>query len=230
MQGYSFTLNPNVRVNVEDAEFIAGSPCFIQQNNSNLKLTGCQFEQCMINDQSKGSIIYSISDGTSATVTDCTINNSPHSIYYNGELTVTGTRFNYDTYTTYIDTDYVIGITIYDGTANIINNSFTVDLNDDTLITEDVDIKFASAVIGVGEIVTLNGYGSERLMNNNSLPFFNEYGNNANTNIKYYYTELDEYVQMSTTVEGKGCCHTVLGTDYVFKDGVTITQYTPEER
>ena len=213
-------------------DFINGSPCFVQGAGSKLELLDCGFNNAKITDRHKGSVISTLnSDNITSILTGCIILNCHHSIWHNGDLTVNNIKALYNNFNSATDTDYSEFLTQWQGTANITNSIFDIDFNTQELCTSETDIKYAESLIGLSPETTFNGYTADKLQNDNTLPLFtNPYNNQSHIYARYYYPAIEECVITSPEqgYENKSACHTILGTDWVYKNNAKVTRTDSE--
>lgn len=231
LSSYNIQIPYNVSAEIDDINFFNGTNCFIQQLNSKLVLKNCRFNNAVISDNYKGSVISADYDGTDDSIITeligCTFLNCHHTIYHGGELTINNCKALFNTINEGLDTDYPAFLTSYDGSVEVTNSIFDIDYNIEELCSNDVDIKFAEALIGLGENTIFNGYSTNQLKYNDILPFFEApYNNKSHIFVKYYYPQIDACV-ISSPVIGKedNCvCHMILGIDWVYKNNVLVSR------
>ena len=213
-------------------DFINGSPCFVQGAGSKLELLDCGFNNAKITDRHKGSVISTLNDDNITSIlTRCIILNCHHTIWHNGELSVNNIKALYNNFNEATDTDYSEFLTQWQGTANITNSTFDIDFNTQELCQGETDIKYAESLIGLSPETTLNGYTADKLQNDNTLPLFtNPYNNQSHIYARYYYPAIEECVITSPEqgYENKSACHTILGTDWVYKNNAKVTRADSE--
>lgn len=213
-------------------DFINGSPCFVQGAGSKLELLDCGFNNAKITDRHKGSVISTLNDDNITSIlTRCIILNCHHTIWHNGELSVNNIKALYNNFNEATDTDYSEFLTQWQGTANITNSIFDIDFNTQELCTGETDIKYAESLIGLSPETTFNGYTADKLQNDNTLPLFtNPYNNQSHIYARYYYPAIEECVITSPEqgYENKSACHTILGTDWVYKNNAKVTRADSE--
>lgn len=231
LSSYNIQIHYNISAEIDDINFFNGTNCFIQQLNSKLVLKNCRFNNAVISDNYKGSVISADYDGTDDSIITeligCTFLNCHHTIYHGGELTINNCKALFNTINEGLDTDYPAFLTSYDGSVEVTNSIFDIDYNIEELCSNDVDIKFAEALIGLGENTIFNGYSTNQLKYNDILPFFEApYNNKSHIFVKYYYPQIDACV-ISSPVIGKedNCvCHMILGIDWVYKNNVLVSR------
>ena len=228
---YNISVPSTVSIEIDDANFFNGINCFIQEINSKLVLKNCKFNNAVISDNYKGSVVSANYDGLEDSIitelTGCTFINCHHTIYHGGEITINNCRALFNRFNESVDTDYPAFLTAYDGTVEIINSIFDIDYDTDYLSDNNIDIKFAEALIGLGEDTIFNGFSTNLLKYNDSLPFFESpFNNKGHIFAKYHYPQVNSPV-ISSPILGKedNClCHILLGTDWVYKNNVQITR------
>jgi len=221
----------NVSFEIDGGNFFNGINCFNQKINSKLVLKNCRFNNATISDNYKGSVISADYDGIDDSIITeligCTFINCHHTIYHGGELTIKNCKALFNSFNDAVDTDYPAFLTAYDGTVEITNSTFDIDYDIDNLCDDGVDIKFAEALVGLGENTVFNGATTNQLKYNNSLPFFDaSFNNKSHIFVKYYYPQINACV-ISSPVLGKedsSVCHMILGTDWVYKNNVQVTR------
>ena len=231
LSSYNIQIHYNISAEIDDINFFNGTNCFIQQLNSKLVLKNCRFNNAVISDNYKGSVISADYDGTDDSIITeligCTFLNCHHTIYHGGELTINNCKALFNTINEGLDTDYPAFLTSYDGSVEVTNSIFDIDYNIEELCSNDVDIKFAEALIGLGENTIFNGYSTNQLKYNDILPFFEApYNHKSHIFVKYYYPQIDACV-ISSPVIGKedNCvCHMILGIDWVYKNNVLVSR------
>ena len=226
MNNHSIKCNDGVKFS--NIVFMFGNPAIVQYE-SNIAIDGCSFHDCIINDKYKGSVL---SGSGGATITNSNIVNCHHSIYYAGELTVDNCSALYNHLNDYTDTDYSEFLTIYDGSVEISNSIFDIDITDDNYCTNQINAKFIQSLFSLGEDTTFNSNNSRLLTVNDVLPFFESpYNNRAHLFIKYYYPQVSTCVVDSPVngKEDKACCHNILGSDWIYKNNVKITRLDRED-
>lgn len=225
---YGFVVNENISAKFKNINFINGSPCFVQRFGSKLVLDNCSFENASITDEYKGSVIYTLNDTNITTeLNDCSILNCHHSIYHAGSLTVNNIKAFYNNYNESVDNDYPAFLTSYDGQVNITNSKFDIDYTTEILCTNQIDIKFAQSLIGIGETTVINGYSRNQLQANNSLHLTETpFNNRCHIYCKYYYPSIEACVITSPAqnYEDRAVCHNIIGEDYVYKNNVQVTR------
>ena len=228
---YNISVPNTVSVEIDDANFFNGINCFIQEINSKLVLKNCKFNNAVISDNYKGSVISANYDGLEDSIitelTGCTFINCHHTIYHGGEITINNCRALFNRFNESVDTDYPAFLTAYDGTVEVINSIFDIDYDTDYLSDNNIDIKFAEALIGLGEDTIFNGFSTNLLKYNDSLPFFESpFNNKSHIFAKYHYPQVNAPVISSPILgkEDKCLCHILLGTDWVYKNNVQITR------
>ena len=214
----------NVKIN--DVTITNGQPCFIQNKNTKLILNNIIFRDCSITDEYKGSVVSTLSDENIQTeLNSCSIFNCPHSIYHSSILVIENCKAIFNNYDDSIDNDYCMFLNQYDGDCTVRNSVFDLDLTG--LCVEDINIKFALAMFGIGEGATFNTIIGEKLKGNDSLNFF-DYGFNNYSHVycEYYYPSISTCVVASplTGFEGKSVCHAIIGSDFIYKNNVQITR------
>lgn len=231
LSSHNIRVPENVSVEIDDANFFNGANCFIQEINSKLILKNCRFENAIISDNYKGSVISADYDGSENSIgtelINCRFINCHHTIYHGGDLTIKNCKALFNNFNDGVDTDYPAFLTAYDGTVEITNSIFDIDYDTDYLADNNIDIKFAEALIGLGEDTFFNGYATNQLKYNDSLPFFEyPYNNKSHIFAKYYYPQIDASVISSPILskEDNCLCHIIIGTDWVYKNNVQITR------
>ena len=231
LDSYNILVSDNVSVEIDDANFFNGTNCFIQQINSKLVLNDCKFSNAIISDNYKGSVVSadydSVEDSIITELIDCTFINCHHTIYHGGELTVKNCKALFNSFNDGVDTDYPAFLTAYDGTVELTNSIFDIDYDTDYLCSNNEDIKFAEALVGLGENTIFNGFNTNQLKYNEILPFFESpYNNKSHIFVKYYYPQINSCVISSPILnkEDSSVCHMILGTDWVYKNNVQVTR------
>ena len=218
LAGHKINVRNGKTFKAENTVFTNGKHTITQAKESNVELTNCTFTNCLADnghasvidcDVDLDSLDFPIDFKTS--LTSCNISNSDMCILHGGELTitnceVTGKLNNYD---------YPYFLYQTDGTAEITQSVFHLTSN--TTINED--IKFNSCIFVCGETATINNLTHAELSNNNITSFLNN--NTSNINITYYYELIEDNITLESD---KGYCHSVSGTDYVFKTNITPTR------
>ncbi|WP_296874599.1 hypothetical protein [uncultured Methanobrevibacter sp.] len=229
----SFHINvPNsVSIEIDDANFFNGTNCFIQEINTKLVLKNCRFNNAIISDNYKGSVVSADYDSSYDSIitelVDCSFINCHHTIYHGGEISIKNCRALFNSFNESVDTDYPAFLTAYNGTVEITNSTFDIDYDTDFLSDNNIDIKFAEALIGLGEDTFFNGYTTNHLKYNDSLPFFESpFNNKSHIFAKYYYPQINASVISSPNLgnEDTCVCHILLGTDWIYKNNVQITR------
>ena len=228
---FNILVSDNVSIEIDDANFFNGTNCFIQQINSKLVLSDCRFANAIISDNYKGSVISADYDGVDDSIIteliDCTFINCHHTIYHGGELTIKNCKALFNNFNNAVDTDYPAFLTAYDGTVELTNSIFDIDYDIGNLCNNNVDIKFAEALVGLGENTIFNGFNTNQLKYNDALPFFEApYNNKSHIFAKYYYPQINSCVISSPILnkEDSSVCHMILGIDWVFKNNVQVTR------
>ena len=224
---YNINVLEGISVEMDDGNFFNGTNCFIQQVNSKLVLNNCKFSNAIISDNFKGSVISADYDGLDDTIitelVNCRFVNCHHTIYHGGDLTVKDCKALFDNFNENVDTDYPAFLTAYDGTVELIGSIFDIDYNND----DNPNIKFAEALIGLGENTIFNGFATNQLKYNDILPFFDApFNNKSHIFVKYFYPQINAYVISSPILgkEDRSVCHMILGTDWVYKNNVQVTR------
>ena len=215
---------------VDNGNFINGTPAIIQDKDSKVTCNNCSFSNASITDEYKGSVISTLPYENIVTIMrGCSILNCHHSIYHQGTLTIINMNATYNDFNDSIDTDYSAFLTMYQGTCDITQSSFNIYYPD--LCTDEIDVKFAESLVGLGENVLFNNSLASNLNKHNSLPFFLNYNNQSSIYCRYYYSELEECLvtQAVTGSENKAVCHTILGNPTIYKNNVTVTRATEED-
>lgn len=218
----------DVNCRIDEAVFSNGNPVFVQDENSKLILNNCTFTNASISDEYKGSVISTLSSQNIVSeLKGCSILNCHHSIYHHDTLIIDKCNARYNIFNETVDTDYPAFLTMYDGTCDITHSIFDIDYDTDELCTNEIDIKYAESLIALGEYTILNGFTTDKLSTDNSLPLFdNPYNNQSHIYCKYYYPAIECGVITSPikSKEDKSVCHTILGNDWVFKNNVQVTR------
>ena len=229
---YNYNINTqNKTVRCDDISFHNGINCFIQKEGSKLILTNCRFENAIISDEFKGSVISSNNTNVNTEVTECTFINCHHTIYTGGELTINKCKALFNAWNDSVDTDYSAFATVYDGSVDIVNSVFDIDYTTDILCSDEKDIKFAQSLIGIGEYTMFNGFASTQITAKDTLPFFSpQYNNKSHIFAKYYYPQIESCVISSPSPgkEDQSVCHTILDSDWVYKNNVQVTRLLSE--
>lgn len=223
LNDYSIIFDKMVTVKLESINFTRGAPCLVQNDESKLTLIDCSFTDCKITDEYKGSVLSTLGDeNIVSSFEDVSILNCPHSIWHNGELTLNKINAVYDNIRN-IDTDYSILLNMPEGIVEITNSTFNIYFWDWKYI-EKIDLKYAISLIGVGETVNINTILGSKLKDNNCLPLWGQFNNASTTDIITYYPLIEDYVNIVGVLgfENKSCCHTILGTDWVFKNNIEL--------
>lgn len=218
----------DVNCKMVDLNFRNGNPVFVQGENSKLVVQNCSFNNASINDEYKGSVISTLNgENIVSELKGCSILNCHHSIYHHGTLVIDSCKVRYNIFNASVDTGYPAFLTMYDGTCDIANSIFDIDYLTDELCSDEIDIKFAESLIAFGEDTVFNGFATDKLSADNSLPFFDsQYNNQSHIYCKYYYPAIEGCVIISPTIdnEDKSVCHTILGNDWIFKNNVQVTR------
>ena len=231
LSSYSINVPNSVSVGIDDANFFNGTNCFIQGINTKLVLKNCRFNNAIISDNYKGSVISANYDGEDGSITteliNCSFINCHHTIYHGGKISINNCKALFNSFNESVDTDYPAFLTAYDGIVEITNSVFDIDYNTDYIADKNIDIKFAEALIGLGENTIFNGYATNRLNYDDNLPFFeSSFNNKSHVFVKYYYPQIKASVISSPVLgnEDTCVCHILLGTDWVYKNNVQITR------
>lgn len=211
-----------------DLNFVNGNPVFVQGENSKIIIDNCVFENATISDEHKGSVLSTLNGSNIITnIKNSIILNCHHSIYHHGELNVKNIKARFNIFNEMIDTDYPSFLTMYSGTADISNSIFDINYETNDICLNNVDMRYANSLIGLGENTILNNTDSSKMNADNSLPFFNyPYNNKSHIFVKYYYPSIESCVYISPlkNKEDESVCHSLIGTDWIFKNNVQITR------
>ena len=153
--------------------------------------------------------------------------NCHHTIWHSDKLSINNVKALYNNFNDSLDTDYAEFLTMYDGEVDIINSVFDIDFDISYLCENEINIKFAQSLIGLGEETILNTIPSEKLNGNDTLPLFQyPYNNTSHVYIKYYYPSIEACVVISPKLnkESFSANHHILGIDWVFKNNVNISR------
>lgn len=228
LNDYSVIVEDNVNCKFEKINFVNGASCFIQHEDSKLMLFDCSFRNARIQDNYKGSVVSTLdSDNIVTEINDCIILNCHHSIWHGGLLSVKNTKALYNNYNDFVDTDYSAFLTAYDGTVEITDSTFDIDYKTTYLCENLTDVKFAESLISLGENTVLNGVSSDKLSSDNTLPLcVAQFNNQSHVYCEYYYPSISNCVITSPLLdyEDKNVCHTILGSDWVFKNNTQVTR------
>lgn len=218
MNGKQFIITEDKTFKAEHLTFSGGNNSIHQKTGSKVELTNCTFSSCT----GVGSCIecdieiHSLDNPTDFTTTikDCTMSNNDMCILHGGNLevnncTVTGKISN---------SNYPYFLYQTDGTATLLRNSFTLS-NEETI---NNDIEFNTCIFICGETATINGQSHTELQNNNITTFIEVPQNNTSKiDLTYYYNLIEANITLQSN---NGYCHSVSGTDFVFKSNVNITR------
>jgi len=224
MDNHSIYVPVGKSLKLSDCDVVSGNPAIVQAGDSNVILENCEFRNCSISVNYKGSVL---TGENNASITNCKFINCHHSIYFNGDLDIENCQAVYDEYNSSVDNDYPALLTLYGGNCIIKNSIFDIDFNTNELCSNEIDIKFAQSLIGVSEDSVFNDMNGNLLMANDCLPFFdNKFNNRSHVYCKYYYPEISECVITSpkTNYEDMAVMHSIIGEDYVFKNNTQITK------
>ena len=231
LSSYNIRVSNGVGFEIDDANCFNGVNCFIQENNTKLILNNSKFTNAIISDNYKGSVISSEYNGDDnniiTEILGCTFINCHHTIFKEGDLKINNSKALFDNFNEYVDTDYPEFLTIFNGIVEITNSTFDIDYDTDILCNNRQDIKFAEALVGLGEDTIFNGYNLNQLMYNDVLPFFDApFDNKSHIFVKYHYPQINTCVISSPveSKEDKSVCHMILGTDWVYKNNVKVTR------
>ena len=220
LNNHSIFIADGVNVKLQNINFINGKPAITQKDDSKLEITDCSFIDCSITDDYKGSVLSTYeSENVITNITSTSIYNCPHSIWHDGELTLSKLTATYDKIDN-IDTDYSMFLTKYDGIVEINNSVFDIELDTTTLCSEQINIKYAQSLFSISETVQINGLSGEKLRQNNSLNIFDN--NVSNINATYYYPKIEACVRIKSDIRDKACCHHIIGTDWIFKNNTLL--------
>ena len=232
--GYSIIVSD--AVTVYDTSFVNGDTCFIQQNGSNLSLTGCSFTNCISTDYNNlGACVFCdidtdslvVSDDFITTLVGCSFVDNQSCILHGGELSVRDCTYTNNDLV-FVDKHNSGFLYQTDGYASIRGSVFDINYLDDDLCGDEESIGFAQCLFKLGETATLNGVKGSVLANDDSdLSFFESpYNNRAHVFAKYYYPPVSACVFTSPVIgkEDKALCYSVSSIDYVFKKNVQVTR------
>lgn len=217
LNGYQFIIN-SVNFKVENTVFTNGENSIHQKTESKVTLNNCTFTNCT----GKGSVIeceldlHSLENPSDfiTDITDCTITNSSMAILHGGELNVTSCTVEGKI----TDKSYPYFLYQTDGNATILQSNFNI-THEEVI---DEDIEFNTCIFVCGEFAQINGLDHTELGNNNITGFINPpQSNQSSINVTYYYDLIDDYISLESD---KGYCHSVSGSDFVFKTGVKPTR------
>ena len=201
----------------ENTIFINGVNTILQRADSTVELTECTFNNCHVGDISLGSCIccdvefanLSLDDDFTTDLKQCTFNDNDSCIYHSGNLTIDGCTVINCGHVGYPQLLYQT-----DGTAYVANSEFQFTK------TCNVDIMYMACLVEIGENATFNGAGHTELMNNDTLPFFDQ-NNHSLIDCTYYYPSIEGNVRLYSN---NGVCHAVSGVDWVYKNCITLTR------
>ena len=217
MQSHKIIVPSEKTLKAENTVFNNGKNTIQQNTGSNVELTECEFTGAtgigsVIDCQVDINNLNTENDFTTI-LTDCTINNCDTVILHGGDLTVTGC-----TVTGKIsDKNYPYFLYQTDGEAVITGSVFNL-TNDEQL---DYDIEFNSCIFICGETATINGLNHSELQNNNLTSFLTTQRNTSTIDITYYYDLIEALVHFESD---NGYCHSISGSDYIFKTNVKISR------
>jgi hypothetical protein len=217
MQSHKIIVPSEKTLKAENTVFNNGKNTIQQNTSSNVELTECEFTGAtgigsVIDCQVDINNLNTENDFTTI-LTDCTINNCDTAILHGGDLTVTGC-----TVTGKIsDKNYPYFLYQTDGEAVITGSVFNL-TNDEQL---DYDIEFNSCIFICGETATINGLNHSELQNNNLTSFLTTQRNTSTIDITYYYDLIEALVHFESD---NGYCHSISGSDYIFKTNVKISR------
>ena len=217
MQSHKIIVPSEKTLKAENTTFNNGKNTIQQENGSNVELTECEFTGAtglgsVIDCQVDINNLNTENDFTTI-LTDCTINNCDTVILHGGDLTVTGCTVNGKI----SDKNYPYFLYQTDGEAVITGSVFNL-TNDEQL---DYDIEFNSCIFICGETATINGLNHSELQNNNLTSFLTTQRNTSTIDITYYYDLIEALVHFESN---NGYCHSISGSDYIFKTNVKISR------
>lgn len=201
----------------QQTTFTNGVNTILQRADSTVELTNCTFRDCHVGDISLGSCIccdveftnLSLDDDFTTDLKQCTFIDNDSCIYHSGNLTIDGCTVRNCGHVGYPQLLYQT-----DGTAYVSNSVFHFTK------TCNVDIMYMACLVEIGENATFNGAGHSELMNNNTLPFFDN-NNHSFIDCTYYYPSIEDNVRLYSD---NGVCHAVSGVDWVYKNRITLTR------
>ena len=235
LNNHSFILKEGVTLKANKLSFNKGDNAIIQNKNTILDLTECNFYNCKSENYNNiGSCIFcdvdleslSVDDDFTTILTNCLFKNNHSAILHGGQLTIDNCKFR-NTDSSIVDMNNPAFIYQVDGDAVISNSIFDIDISDESLCSNSENIGFSQAILMCGETATINRANHSSLQSNNSLPFFDSpYYNTCHLFVKYYYPQISSCVFSSPSeyYEDKSCCHAVSGVDWIFKNNVEITK------
>ena len=235
MSRHSFNLNEGVEVNIEKTQFNNADTCFIQSENSTLKLTECTFTNCTSNKYNElGSCIFcdvdldnlEVTTDFITEITNCTFIDNQSAIFHGGELTVSNCKLH-NTDLEYINKNNPAFLYQTDGAATIQYSIFDIDYDSNTLCENEKSLGYAQCLVKCGETAQINGANYIELGEDDKLPFFNApFNNQSHIFAKYYYPQIESCVYLSPILgfEDKSVCYCVTGVDWIFKQNVQVTR------
>jgi len=216
---YSFIVE-GVDCKFENISFRNGAPVMIQGHDSEIVIQDCSFDNAIISDECKGSVLSTLNgENINTIINDSIIRNCHHSIYHNGELSIDNITAEYDNYNSDIDIDYASFLTSIEGTVEISNSNFNI--NYPNLCSENIDLGFTIALISISNETLFNNVLGANLNNHNTLPFFNT--NQSRVYCRYYHADINDCVLVSPVKDNNmSVCHTINGEPAVYKNNVKI--------
>lgn len=233
--GYYILVSQDKVFNADKVLFTHGDPTIIQENNTKVVLTECNFNNCSSNNYNNmGSVIYcknnlenlNIENDFITILKKCSITNVHSAIFHGGNLTIDECKFH-QTDISYVNKYNPAFLYQTDGEATIRNSIFDIDYLSEAYCVNQKNIGFAQALIKCGEHATVNNANQQDLSQDNNLPFFDEgYNNQSHVFCKYYYPKLNICVYSSPVMnlEDKCVAYCVSGSDWIFKKGLQVTR------
>ena len=212
--GNQIIISEGLTFKAQNTTFSNGTHAIHQKHNTTLELRHCTFTTCTTNTGLGSCIDCDISLGSLAEPNDyitniynCTFTDNDSAIYHGGQLQIQDSIVNGK-----VNTDkqpYFLYMT--DGEANIqrthFNLTHTGSINN--------DITFAACIFIVGETAIVNNGGTAEYSKNDVQGFLQS--NTSKINVTYLYDLIQDYITLESE---NGYCHSISGTDYVFKTNV----------
>ena len=233
---YGFTLNTGCNIQISNLNFINGDCTFLQENNSRLELTNCNFTDCKASEYNGlGSVVHcnidienlNKDDDFFTIIKDTNFTNCSGAIYHSGELLFEDNSFLLNSYEN-INVNSPAFLYQVDGACTIRRNTFDIDLDTDYYCSNEINLKLGQCLFVCGENATVNHSNSKELQANDNSSLFDTYNNIVHTFAKYYYPSVNACVYTSPirNKENKSVCYAVSGVDWIFKENIQITRAT----
>ena len=234
LNGYGFTVNDDCNVQISYLNFNNGDCAFVQRNNSILELDNCNFNNCKATAfNGLGSVIHcdihidnlDQSNDFFTIMKNNQIVNCGGSIYHSGELLFENNKFLLNDYE-YVDNNSPAFLYQVDGSCNINNNIFDIDLDTDYYCNNEINLKLGQCLFVCGDNASINHSNSDFLKNNDNSSLFDVHNNIVHTFAKYYYSPIEScvYVSPMSGKEDRCVCYAVSGLDWIFKENIQITR------